>query len=392
MTKNRPLKIAYIQRSLIGEGVSHPANLYVVAPEWVFLQRRYASSIQHLIFEIIMTNQKKLLCAAFASLFALPAPAADSNQMKAWKEINDFAEVFCIKFEPTSEEKTNKLSAEAQASIDGVLKRLTNLGLTIGGSYHTKETRGPLQEHYAGLLKNRQDCKFLIWQDLRKNILENQPASNKTKVKNPKIPKKNKTPLEGRLCYYTETLGWSSPYSKTAKTTVRQIKCGKKDVKDPATCGFHASIGINLANKGGTSDAPLIGQERYLRTLSNTCSPQSCCGYDMDNKENTNFNGDYLYSWRHRSCATERTIVIEVSRWEATGKFAESCKDVKMNTAGYVQFDIPVMANNIELYPLKPYALPPIILDNQTKIMNGAYDYSCSILGDSKKCTIKVNK
>ncbi len=43
MTKNRPLKIAYIQRSLIGDGVSHPANLYVVAPEWVFLQRRYAS-------------------------------------------------------------------------------------------------------------------------------------------------------------------------------------------------------------------------------------------------------------------------------------------------------------------------------------------------------------
>jgi len=191
------------------------------------------------------------------------------------------------------------------------------------------------------------------------------------------------------VCFTQPKYDWSKPYQKAGVSPVGSIRCGSKDVKDPNVCGFSASLTIPIIKGDNRSGVPLDGQEKYIKTASNSCSPANCCHYDMDNKETPNHNGNYLYSWRHRSCSTTRSIAIEVKKWVRTGADVKICNEYSMEVGNFFEFNVPSDALKIKLYPLEPEKLPPEKIQNEGTLLGGAYKYECSEGISSMDCVVK---
>jgi hypothetical protein len=64
-----------------------------------------------------------------------------------------------------------ELSASAKAELNQVLKKLTDLGIEGGVRYQTDSFQGVLQEQLAGLLQDRNSCRYKVWTDLRDRML-----------------------------------------------------------------------------------------------------------------------------------------------------------------------------------------------------------------------------
>lgn len=117
----------------------------------------------------------RALAIAMAGL--LPGAAmAQSVNAKALEEINDFASSFCGDYYREGSSKQFGAEGAAQAELDGLLKKLTNIGVKGAAAFDSKSYVGVLQGELGDELKSVRDCRLKIWNDLKGAVIEAGPA------------------------------------------------------------------------------------------------------------------------------------------------------------------------------------------------------------------------
>ncbi len=138
--------------------------------------------------------------AKIASRFVLLAPfillsvdvttAADNfeTQKAALKIILDFADRLCLTVKQEGTSRDIELSGKAKAELNGLLKRLANLGIEGASQYQSSEYQGVLQEQVAGQLDKSRDCNLKVFYALKDTLLSVDPNKPVPPSRQPSSP------------------------------------------------------------------------------------------------------------------------------------------------------------------------------------------------------------
>lgn len=112
------------------------------------------------------------------SLFGLTVvnslSAADMQQKReALQEIAGFADRICGKIPSEGSEKKDELSGSVRADLLGVIRRLANIGFEGAVKHQRSQYQGVLQGNLAQALKDERDCRRIVFQELKKDLLDN---------------------------------------------------------------------------------------------------------------------------------------------------------------------------------------------------------------------------
>ncbi len=108
----------------------------------------------------------KAIAAFLVAAFPLAGPARAQDPRSALPSILDAADRICsvVKAEGTSQDVT--VTGEIRAEVDGLLKKLADLGISGQGSYTTDSYVGVLQADLPNTIKNISDCKLQVFNKL----------------------------------------------------------------------------------------------------------------------------------------------------------------------------------------------------------------------------------
>jgi hypothetical protein len=122
-----------------------------------------------LLFGIIMLSLMALKHGHGADLDA---------QGKALDIISKFANDICTKVPLEGHGTEIKLSGQAKAELNSILKRIADLGIEGSGDYKDAEYQGVLQNELAESLKNADTCRFNLFKELKDKLIPSmdQPA------------------------------------------------------------------------------------------------------------------------------------------------------------------------------------------------------------------------
>ena len=136
--------------------------------------RRVLSRLQVVIASALMWT-------AASALAQLP-PA----QLRALKEINDYAEQLCTTVGASGRATQWKTSGEATAGLRGLSRFLADLGFKISAEVSDQTTSGVLQKDLARLLEEKGNCKLRVFLVLNSSMLS--PAETPSQHREPPAP------------------------------------------------------------------------------------------------------------------------------------------------------------------------------------------------------------
>jgi hypothetical protein len=102
------------------------------------------------------------VCWVAYSTSYLNAAELVDQQIKALDAIKQAAKEICNTVPPEGNSTNVELSADASAKLDGLIKKLANLGIGAAGKYTSEEYKGVLRKDLANLLKDNADCKLKV--------------------------------------------------------------------------------------------------------------------------------------------------------------------------------------------------------------------------------------
>jgi branched-chain amino acid transport system substrate-binding protein len=144
----------------------------------------------------IMQSVKKSISITFfftaVVLFLLPMKHSHAddldNRKKALDIIREFADNVCFKIPVVGKKSNFQLSGEAKAELDGILKRLSDLGLKISGEYKNDAYFGVLQNDLANSIKESNDCKLSVISMILDKFLPPTPSNDRVPSSKPERP------------------------------------------------------------------------------------------------------------------------------------------------------------------------------------------------------------
>ena len=95
-------------------------------------------------------------------------------QQEALNLIADFADRFCKDVPLTTTAESIELSGKAKAELNGLLKKIADLGIEGAGKYQSSKSNGLLQKDLLEARKDSTNCRLKIWEDLEKKLLTGQ--------------------------------------------------------------------------------------------------------------------------------------------------------------------------------------------------------------------------
>jgi hypothetical protein len=104
---------------------------------------------------------------AFLLAFCIALPAAAADNREALREITDAAETLCGTVQTTGESTSVKISGDVKAVINGLVKKLADLGITGSAEVNSVSYQGVLQQELATALKDVRECKLKVLDMLR---------------------------------------------------------------------------------------------------------------------------------------------------------------------------------------------------------------------------------
>jgi hypothetical protein len=110
------------------------------------------------------------VCAALASAFVpMQSRAADDldRQQKALNIIADFADKLCKDIPLQGTSSGVELTGNAKAELKGIVSKVDQLGFEGAAQYKDARYEGPLQTDLAVMLKDNNDCRRQVWNDLK---------------------------------------------------------------------------------------------------------------------------------------------------------------------------------------------------------------------------------
>lgn len=105
------------------------------------------------------TRITNLALPALFFAFAHSTSFALTSQQQALKDIQEFANNICTRVPLTSSSTKVELNGQAKAELDGIVKKLANLGISGAANYKSVESINVLQTELASMLKHSDDCR-----------------------------------------------------------------------------------------------------------------------------------------------------------------------------------------------------------------------------------------
>lgn len=100
-------------------------------------------------------------------------PAHAENIAQALQEITDTADRLCGTIAPAGQANSVKAAGEVKAELNGLAKRLANLGISGSGDISTNTYQGVLQQELTTALRDMRECKLKVFNTLQDKILPN---------------------------------------------------------------------------------------------------------------------------------------------------------------------------------------------------------------------------
>ena len=115
-----------------------------------------------------------LLCSFIVSIYSTPA-SAEIDVDKASTLVKEMAETICGQMIYDGNKHSEALSASATAKVNNLIKQIADIGGTVQGEISRSGYYGVLQEQLGSTIKNNQDCRMHIWDDL-KDLVKDKPV------------------------------------------------------------------------------------------------------------------------------------------------------------------------------------------------------------------------
>lgn len=114
------------------------------------------------------------------AIMTVPIEAANdlAEKKEALDVIEDFAVKVCKDIPLIGDEKEYELSGEASAELNGLIKKLVNLGIKGTAKYKKSKYEGVLREDLVKALKNSADCKLEVFRELKSQLLGEGPSDD----------------------------------------------------------------------------------------------------------------------------------------------------------------------------------------------------------------------
>ncbi|QGY32504.1 hypothetical protein [Pantoea cypripedii] len=116
-------------------------------------------------------NYSKLIIhsiiAGSAYISAVSSAINMNDSDKATSIIKDMAETICGQMIYDGRKHSESLSAEATAKVNNLLRQIADVGGVINGNISQSGYYGVLQEQLGTTIKDNQDCREHIWNDLK---------------------------------------------------------------------------------------------------------------------------------------------------------------------------------------------------------------------------------
>ena len=154
-----------------------------------------------------------LVLAPF-SLLAQPS----SSTADSLKVIGDFADRLCQTVPINVSSDKVELTGTAKAELEGVVKKLANLGVSGAAKYDSASSQNVLQTDLAKVLNESRSCRLQVWNDLK----------GKFEIGTPTATSKNCATFPGTdvcMCIANENSGWRGPGQPTCATEKTSGTC-----------------------------------------------------------------------------------------------------------------------------------------------------------------------
>jgi len=110
-----------------------------------------------------------IFCMSFYYHESYSASIEDNE--KALNMIADFADRLCKDIPLQGHGDNLELSGSAKAELNGIIKRLANLGIDGAIKYQNTDYEGLLQKDLVTALKDSTNCRLQIWNDLKDKLI-----------------------------------------------------------------------------------------------------------------------------------------------------------------------------------------------------------------------------
>lgn len=135
----------------------------------------------------------KCVVTALATVFLMAMPSQSPSQdlassAEALKLIREFADGLCQTVPIETSSDRLELSGSAKAELEGIIKRLANLGIEGAANYKSASSQNVLQKDLAEVLKESRNCRLQVWNDLKGKFQLGTGASPRSEKESPRAP------------------------------------------------------------------------------------------------------------------------------------------------------------------------------------------------------------
>lgn len=113
------------------------------------------------------------LVALAGSVTAQQSPEERDAAMRrqALQDLAQFADQICKPMSDESSSSTIELSADLKAKLDGVIKKVADLGFTGAAKYSDSKSKGVLQRDLAAALQKKDECRVEVVKLMRDSLI-----------------------------------------------------------------------------------------------------------------------------------------------------------------------------------------------------------------------------
>lgn len=112
-----------------------------------------------------------LLICSYGTVKAAPSL---EDQKKALDIIADFSDRICDQIPLEGSGASIELNGEGKAALNGLLKKVTNLGIEGAAKYQDEKWTNVFQKDIANVLKESRNCKLELFKELKDEIIPKQ--------------------------------------------------------------------------------------------------------------------------------------------------------------------------------------------------------------------------
>jgi hypothetical protein len=116
------------------------------------------------------------LCLALAAPMA-PAGRAQGLDAEALASIQEFAASVCGEYVREGSVEQFEAEGAAKAKLDGLLAKLTNVGIEGAARFDSGQYVGVLREELSGELQSVRACRLQVWNDLKAGVVDAPPPA-----------------------------------------------------------------------------------------------------------------------------------------------------------------------------------------------------------------------